>query len=90
MILSPYLNSFVDELEKLALAGAVVGGYLGSKLPGNKLVTTAAGALAGHGVQGALRVGKRHFVDELEHREREALYNYRPSYGLDNQMGARF
>ena len=83
MKLSPYLDSFTDELQKIAMAGALVGGYLGSAVPGGlgtKAVGAGVGALVGHGTQAATHQAKRVFWDEQQERERRAMeYQAQPT-----------
>ncbi len=98
MRIQSLLDSFCDELQKIAayktaVIGAAVGGYVGSHMPGGtkaKLVGIGLGALAGHGIGAAGKAAKRTFVDETAHREHAALYGHQPSYGLDQQQGQFF
>lgn len=91
MFKTAMLNAFADELEKIALVGAALGAYAGSKFPGrNKPVNILAGAAIGHAA-GALAKGvKRQVWDEQQAREHQALYGYQPSYGRDDQLGTYF
>lgn len=76
------LNALADELQKIAALGAILGGAAGYKLGPNsskgKLIGTLAGAGIGHAVQGAGRMAKKNFVDDLHAKEQQELYGYQP------------
>ena len=75
--------AFSDELKKIAVAGALIGGAAGYKLaPGglkNKMVGAAMGAGLGMAVSGLARGAKQAVWDEPRARERSELYGYVPS-----------
>lgn len=76
------LNAFADELEKIAVLGAIIGGAAGHKLSPNttkgKLVGTLIGAGIGHAAQSAGGLVKKKLVDEPHEREQRELYGYQP------------
>lgn len=76
------LSAFADELEKIAVLGAALGGAAGYKLspntPKGKLMGTLIGAGAGHAIQGAGALAKRKLIDEPHAREERELYGYQP------------
>ena len=97
MRIQSLLDSFCDELEKIAIhktavLGAAIGGYIGSHVPGNKakMVGIGLGALAGHGVGAAAKAAKRTFHDENAQREHASLYGHEPTYSMANQQGQFF
>lgn len=80
------LRGFSDELQKIAIMGAMLGGVAGyGAVPGGlkgKLMGAAVGAGTGAVAESALKGAKRAFWDEPRRREQDALYNYVPSGGM--------
>jgi hypothetical protein len=88
MRLAPFISSFANELEKIALAkqanaGAIIGGVAGLHYTPGGLKSKAMGALLGAGIlgggQAAATGAKRALWDEPKARERAEL-NYVPGY----------
>jgi hypothetical protein len=88
MRLLPMLDSFRDELEKIAMigAGTALGGLAGYAVSPRsikgKVMGTLAGGVMGSGIGSALQFAKRQVVDEPAAREHAALYGYTPSATL--------
>lgn len=75
-------SAFVDELEKIAIVGALLGGAAGYHFtPGGtktKLLGTAVGAGTGAVLGSALKGMKRAVWDDYYQREHDQLYGYIP------------
>ncbi len=70
------IDSFVDELQKIAfstptIAGGLVGAGLGSFLPGNKVRNGLIGGAIGATAGGLLNTGKRIFYDTNHARSQQ-------------------
>ncbi len=76
------ITGFSDELHKIAMLGAMLGGAAGYKLAPNtikgKLLGSGIGAGLGQLAENSGRLAKRKLVDEPHLREQQELYGYQP------------